>query len=108
MRVAQRVRADNVPLLPAGVAFFALLALFPAIVAVVSVYVLASIGLAMHSSLNDSFNKTYGSFVGIIALMLWLMSTVLAVLLGAEINAELESSGPAEQRDGRSVGVHVR
>ena len=38
MRVAKEVRADNVPLLSAGVAFFALLALFPALVAIVSLY----------------------------------------------------------------------
>ena len=37
-RAAKEVKADNVPLLSAGVAFFALLALFPALVAVVSVY----------------------------------------------------------------------
>jgi membrane protein len=37
-RVVAEVRADNVPLLSAGVAFFALLALFPAVVAVVSLY----------------------------------------------------------------------
>ena len=37
-RVAKEVKADNVPLLSAGVAFFALLALFPALVAVVSIY----------------------------------------------------------------------
>jgi len=37
-RVAKEVRTDNVPLLSAGVAFFALLALFPALVAMVSIY----------------------------------------------------------------------
>ncbi|WP_421121594.1 YihY/virulence factor BrkB family protein [Aquihabitans daechungensis] len=37
-RVVKEVRADNVPLLSAGVAFFALLALFPALVAIVSLY----------------------------------------------------------------------
>lgn len=37
-RVLQEVKADNVPLLSAGVAFYALLALFPALVAVVSIY----------------------------------------------------------------------
>lgn len=37
-RVVQEVKADNVPLLAAGVAFYALLALFPALVAVVSIY----------------------------------------------------------------------
>ncbi|MGN6694146.1 MAG: YihY/virulence factor BrkB family protein [Aquihabitans sp.] len=37
-RVVAEIRADNVPLLAAGVAFFALLALFPALVAIVSLY----------------------------------------------------------------------
>lgn len=37
-RSMAEVRADNVPLLSAGVAFFGLLALFPALVAVVSLY----------------------------------------------------------------------
>jgi membrane protein len=41
-RVAAGVKADNVPLLAAGVAFFALLSLFPAIVAVVSIYALVA------------------------------------------------------------------
>src|SRR5829696_7201390 len=37
-RAAKEVRADQVPLLSAGVAFYALLALFPAIIAGVSIY----------------------------------------------------------------------
>ncbi|CAN5753817.1 YihY/virulence factor BrkB family protein [soil metagenome] len=37
-RVVQEVKADNVPLLSAGVAFYALLSLFPALVAIVSIY----------------------------------------------------------------------
>lgn len=37
-RVVAEVKADNVPLLSAGVAFYALLSLFPAVVAVVSMY----------------------------------------------------------------------
>lgn len=37
-RVVREVKADNLPLLSAGVAFYALLALFPALVAVVSIY----------------------------------------------------------------------
>ena len=41
-RVVAEVRADNVPLLSGGVAFFALLALFPATVAVVSLYGMAA------------------------------------------------------------------
>ena len=37
-RTAKEVKADQVPLLSAGVAFYALLALFPAIIAGVSIY----------------------------------------------------------------------
>ncbi len=37
-RVVREFKADNVPMLAAGVAFYALLSLFPAIVAVVSIY----------------------------------------------------------------------
>ncbi len=37
-RVATEVKGDNVPLLAGGVAFFGLLSLFPALVAVVSIY----------------------------------------------------------------------
>ena len=37
-RTMAEVKADNVPLLSAGVAFYSLLALFPALVAVVSIY----------------------------------------------------------------------
>jgi membrane protein len=52
--------------------------------------VLASVGLAVYSSVSGSMDKTYGSFAGIIVLMLWLMATVFAVLVGAEVNAEME------------------
>jgi membrane protein len=54
------------------------------------VAVLASVGLAVYSSVSGSMDKTYGSFAGIIVLMLWLMATVFAILLGAEVNAEME------------------
>lgn len=37
-RVAAETKSDNVPLLSAGVAFYSLLALFPAVVAMVSIY----------------------------------------------------------------------
>ena len=37
-RLARKVRRDNVPLLSAGVAFYAMLSIFPALIAVVSVY----------------------------------------------------------------------
>jgi membrane protein len=66
-----------------------------------AVAVLASVGLAVYSSLTSSFDKTYGSFVGIIILMLWLLMTVFAVLLGAEINAEMEHQTARDTTVGR-------
>ncbi len=41
-RVVKEVKADNLPLLSAGVAFYGLLSLFPALVAIVSIYGLAA------------------------------------------------------------------
>jgi membrane protein len=52
-RVAAEVKADNVPLLAAGVAFFALLSLFPAIVAVVSLYALVADPAEVSSQVGD-------------------------------------------------------
>jgi membrane protein len=42
LRTFREVKSDNVPLLAAGVAFYALLSLFPAVVAIVSIYGLAA------------------------------------------------------------------
>lgn len=52
-RVVAEVKADNVPLLAAGVAFFALLSLFPAIVAVVSIYALVADPAEVTSQVSD-------------------------------------------------------
>ena len=37
-RLRTRVRDDNIPLLSAGVAFYAMLSIFPALIAVISIY----------------------------------------------------------------------
>ena len=52
-RTAKEVKADQVPLLSAGVAFYALLSLFPAIIAGVSIYGL----VADPQTVRDQINR---------------------------------------------------
>lgn len=52
-RVAKEVKADNLPLLAAGVAFFGLLSLFPAIVALVSIYGIVADPAEVASQVQD-------------------------------------------------------
>jgi membrane protein len=53
MRTKAEAKTDNVPLLAAGIAFFALLALVPALVAVVSIYGLAADPAAIARNVGD-------------------------------------------------------
>jgi membrane protein len=53
VRVKDQVRSDNVVLLSAGVAFFALLALIPALVATVSIYGLFADPEDVQRQIND-------------------------------------------------------
>lgn len=52
-RVAARIKADNVVLLGAGVAFWALLALFPALIAAVSIYGLVADPADVQAQIED-------------------------------------------------------
>ncbi len=54
VRVMRQVKADNVPLLAAGVAFFALLALVPSLVALVSVYGLVAEPADIQRNIEDA------------------------------------------------------
>ncbi len=53
VRTAHQIKADDVPLLAAGVAFFALLALVPSLVALVSVYGLVADPAAIERNIDD-------------------------------------------------------
>src|ERR687897_3036642 len=55
-RAAKEVKADHVPLLSAGVAFYALLALFPAIIAGVSIYGLVADPATVQNQINELTN----------------------------------------------------
>lgn len=62
-----------------------------ALVAVV-VWLAASGGFAVYTSMFASYNKTWGSLAAVIVMLTWLWLTGLALLFGAEINAEAERS----------------
>jgi membrane protein len=52
-RVRAEVKQDNVPLLSAGVAFYAMLAIFPAIIAVITVYALVADPAQVESQVGE-------------------------------------------------------
>jgi membrane protein len=52
-RVKAEVKEDNVPLLAAGVAFYAMLAIFPAIIAVVTIYGMVADPQQIQSQINE-------------------------------------------------------
>jgi membrane protein len=70
----------------------------------VVVWLVASGGFAVYTSMFSSYNKTWGSLAAVIVMLLWLWLSGLSLLLGAEINAEAERSRelrqgePAERR----------
>jgi membrane protein len=55
-RTAKEIKQDQVPLLSAGVAFYALLALFPAIIAGVSIYGLVADPTTVQNQINELTN----------------------------------------------------
>jgi membrane protein len=76
----------------------------PGSVFAVVVWLVASGGFAVYTSLFSSYNKTWGSLAAVIVMLIWLWLSGLSLLLGAEINAEAERSRelrqgePAERR----------
>ena len=79
-RTAKEVKADQVPLLSAGVAFYALLALFPAIIAGVSIYGL----VADPQTVRDQINQLAET-----------LSPETAKLIGQQIQQVTSSAGGA-------------
>ena len=59
----------------------------------VAVWLAASGGFAVYTSMFGSYNKTWGSLAAVIIMLTWLWLTSIALLLGAEIDAEAERSG---------------
>src|SRR4029450_12323528 len=79
-RTGKEVKADQVPLLAAGVAFYTLLALFPAIIAGVSIYGL----VAAPQTVRDQINQLAQT-----------LSPETATLIGQQIEQVTSSAGGA-------------
>ena len=72
------------------------------------VWLAASVGFSVYSSLFGKFDETYGAISAVIVLMLWLFLSAFAVLLGAEINAELEGQTPTDAAPVRPRAMAAR
>jgi membrane protein len=60
------------------------------------VWLAASAGFAVYTSMFGSYNKTWGSLAAVIIMLTWLWLAAVALLLGAEVNAEADRA--REQR----------
>ncbi len=59
----------------------------------VTIWLIASAGLAFYVSNFGSYDKTYGTLAGFVVLLIWIWLTNVALLLGAEMNAARERGG---------------
>jgi membrane protein len=75
----------------------------PGSIVAVVVWLAASGGFAVYTSMFGSYNKTWGSLAAVIVMLTWLWLTALALLFGAEVNAEAERS--RELRQGRKAAA---
>jgi membrane protein len=64
----------------------------PGSVFATAVWLAASGGFAVYTSMFGSYNKTWGSLAAVIIMLTWLWLASTALLLGAELNAEAERS----------------
>jgi membrane protein len=58
----------------------------------VTIWMIASAGLAFYVSNFGSYDKTYGTLAGLVILLIWIWLTNVALLLGAEMNAARETA----------------
>ncbi|HEX5470054.1 MAG TPA: YihY/virulence factor BrkB family protein, partial [Gaiellaceae bacterium] len=70
------------------------------------IWLLASAGFAVYTSMFSSYNKTWGSLAAVIVMLTWLWLTGIALLFGAEINAEAERS--RELRQGKPAEWEIQ
>jgi membrane protein len=55
-----------------------------------ALWLAASGGFAVYTSMFSSYNKTWGSLAAVIVMLTWLWLAAVALLLGAELNAAVE------------------
>ena len=70
------------------------------------IWLLASAGFAVYTSMFSSYNKTWGSLAAVIVMLTWLWLTAIALLFGAEINSEAERS--RELRQGKPAEQEIQ
>jgi len=70
------------------------------------IWLAASAGFSIYTSMFGSYNKVWGSLAAVIVMLIWLWITGMALLLGAEINAETERS--RELRAGRLSSTELQ
>ena len=73
----------------------------------VVVWLAASGGFAVYTSMFGSYDKTWGSLAAVIVMLVWLWLTGLALLFGAEFNAEAERSRELRQGEPAERGLQV-
>lgn len=73
----------------------------PGSLVAVVVWVVASLGFSLYTSMFGHYNETYGALGAVVVLMLWLYISAYAVIAGAELNAELERDAVADAAPGR-------
>ena len=82
----------------------------PGSVFATAVWLAASGGFAVYTSMFGSYNKTWGSLAAVIIMLTWLWLAAIALLLGAALNAEAERSRELREgeRDERELQVSSR
>lgn len=74
----------------------------------VVVWLAASGGFAVYTSMFGSYNKTWGSLAAVIVMLTWLWLTSIALLLGAHIDAEVERSATRRPPETGAPGAPPR
>jgi len=71
----------------------------PGAVLAVTVWLIASAGLAIYADRFGGYNKVWGSLAAVIVTMTWLWLSSLALLVGAELDAELKRAHGAPEAE---------
>lgn len=117
-RVFKETSRDNVSLIAAGLALYALLAVFPALAAAVSLYGLVSSPDQIAAQIQNlsgvlpqqaadilrtalrNLASQQSQALGVVVLLMWLYLSAFVVVLGAEINAETGAPDTVRFDDG--------
>ncbi|WP_436738254.1 YihY/virulence factor BrkB family protein [Streptomyces sp. BBFR102] len=66
-----------------------------------TLWLTASAGLAVYTSVLSTYSRLYGSLAGIVVFLVWLWLSNVALLLGAQFTAELSRAEKARAEQGR-------